>query len=129
MRDGWTRYRQDTIVYFHDAANAILFGVDQSTQPKPDPVADWRQQEAHRVPAGDFPGYQLIGINSVNYHVKAADWEFTFNRNGNRRHVINRGTVFNDHQAYGFYWETPADQWTADRADFDLITRTFQGRS
>jgi eukaryotic-like serine/threonine-protein kinase len=106
-----------------------LLGIDQTNQPRPDPVADWRTQEAHRVPAGDFPGYQLIGIRAVNYHVRAADWEFTYNGRGGRKHVINRGAIFGDHQAYGFYWETPADQWDANLPSFELITSTFQGRT
>jgi serine/threonine protein kinase len=127
--NGWTTYTRDGIVYFKDPNGGRLLGIDQTDKPRSDPVADWRGQEARRVPAGDFPGYQLIGIRAVNYKQKAADWEFTYNGHGGRLHVINRGAVFNDHQAYGFYWETPADQWDANLANFDLITRTFVGRS
>ena len=126
--DGWTRSQRDGIVYFRDPAGGRLLGVDQSSQPKADPVADWQDQAAHRVPAGDFPGYQQIGIRPVAYHVKAADWEFTYNGGNTRLHVINRGAVFNDHQAYGFYWETPDSQWAANLPNLDLVTRTFQGK-
>src|SRR5581483_11630566 len=42
--DGWTRTDRDGIAYFHDPAGGRLLGVDQSSQPKPDPVADWREQ-------------------------------------------------------------------------------------
>ncbi len=126
--DGWTRSDRGGIVYFRDPAGGRLLGIDQSSQPKPDPVADWQDQAARRVPAGDFPGYRQIGIRAVPYHVKAADWEFTYNGRNGRLHVINRGAIFNDHQAYGIYWETPDDQWQANLPSFDLITRTFQGR-
>jgi hypothetical protein len=127
--DGWIYSRRDGIVYFRDPQGNRLLGIDQTNQPKQDPVADWRGQESRRVAAGDFPGYQLIGIRPVDYHVRAADWEFTFNTRGGKKHVINRGAIFGDHQAYGFYWETPADQWDANLPSFDLITRTFQGRT
>jgi eukaryotic-like serine/threonine-protein kinase len=126
--DGWTRSTRDGIVYYRDPAGGRLLGIDQTNQPKPDPVADWQTQKARRVPAGDFPGYQDIGIRPVAYHVKAADWEFTYNGRNGRLHVINRGAIFNDHQAYGFYWETPDSQWAANLPNFDLITRTFQGK-
>jgi len=126
--DGWAVSVRDGIVYFRDPQGGRLLGIDQRTDPQPDPVADWRTQEAHRVPAGDFPGYQLIGIRPVDFHVRAADWEFTYNGRDGRKHVINRGAIFNGHQAYGIYWETPADQWDANLPAFQLITSTFQGK-
>jgi serine/threonine protein kinase len=126
--DGWTTSVRDGIVYFRDPQGGRVLGIDQRPDPQPDPVADWQAQAAHRVPAGDFPGYQLIGIRPVDFHVRAADWEFTYNGRGGRKHVINRGAIFNDHQAYGFYWETPADQWDANLPAFQLITSTFQGK-
>ena len=126
--DGWTRSERDGIVYYHDPVGGRLLGIDQTNQPKPDPVQDWQTQKQYRVAAGDFPGYQEIGIRPVAFHVKAADWEFTYNGRGGRLHVINRGAIFNDHQAYGIYWETPDSQWAANLGNFDLITRTFQGK-
>ncbi len=126
--DGWTSFRRDGIVYYRDPQGGRLLGIDQTDQPKLDPVADWESQAAHRVAAGDFPNYRLVGIRPVDFHVKAADWEFTYTSGGRRLHVINRGAVFNSHQAYGFYWETSDDQWQANLANFELITKTFQGK-
>ena len=122
------RFDRDGIVYFRDPNSGRLLGVDQSNQPKSDPVADWQQQSSVRVAHGDFPGYQLIGIKPVAYHVRAADWEFTYNGRNGRLHVINRGAIFNDHQAYGFYWETPDAVWQANLANYAVITATFQGK-
>jgi eukaryotic-like serine/threonine-protein kinase len=126
--DGWTVSRRDGIVYFNDPSSGRLLGIDQTNQPQPDPVADWTRQEQYRVAHGDFPGYQRIKIAPVDYHLAAADWEFTYDDNGVRTHVINRGAVFGPHQAYGFYWSTPDSMWGANRSNFDLITSTFQGR-
>jgi len=126
--DGWGVSRRDGIVYFKDPSSGRLLGIDQTDQPHMDPVADWTQQSQYRVAHGDFPGYQQIKIAPVDYHVTAADWEFTYDDNGVRTHVINRGAVFGPHQAYGFYWSTPDSMWTANLPNFDLITRTFQGR-
>jgi hypothetical protein len=126
--DGWSMFRRDGIVYFKDPNGRRLLGIDQTTQPKMDPVADWQAQERYRVSRGDFPGYQRIGIRHVDYHVTAADWEFRYDDHGVRTHVINRGAVFNAHQAYGFYWSTPDNQWATNFANFTLIVNTFQGK-
>jgi hypothetical protein len=126
--DGWGMSRRNGIVYFSDPAGGRLLGIDQTDQPQMDPVADWTRQSQHRVANGDFPGYQQIKIALVDYHLKAADWEFTYNNGGVRTHVVNRGAVFGPHQAYGFYWSTPEVAWTANLTTFDLITSTFQGQ-
>jgi serine/threonine protein kinase len=127
--DGWTLSHSGTIVYFHDPVGGRLLGVDQTNQPKSDPVADWTSQSRYRVSHGDFPGYQQIKIAAVPYHLKAADWEFTYDKDGVRTHVINRGAVFGPHQAYGFYWSTPDSVWAANLPNFELIMATFQGRT
>jgi serine/threonine protein kinase len=126
--DGWTKTRSGTIIYFHDPVGGRLLGIDQTNQPKSDPVADWTSQSQYRVAHGDFPGYHQIKIAAVTYHVAAADWEFTYNKDGVRTHVINRGAVFGPHQAYGLYWSTPDSAWSANLSNFDLIMSTFQGR-
>jgi eukaryotic-like serine/threonine-protein kinase len=127
--DGWTVSHKDTRVTFHDPAGGRLLIIDQRDDPQPDPVADWQDQERRRVAAGNFPEYERIGIRRVDYHLGAADWEFRFTDGGVRVHVINRGAIFGPHQAYGFYWSTPDDQWDANLPNFDLITRTFQGKT
>jgi eukaryotic-like serine/threonine-protein kinase len=125
--DGWAQSRSGTIVYFKEPGGGRVLGIDQSDQPKSDPVADWTQQAQYRVGHGDFPGYQQIKIVRVDYHVAAADWEFTYRDHGVPTHVINRGAVFGPHQAYGIYWSTPESQWSANLSNFDLIMSTFQG--
>ena len=49
--------------------------IDQTDHPKPDPLADWRQQEANRI--GTYPGYHRIRLQAIYYPQaeKAADWE------------------------------------------------------
>jgi hypothetical protein len=124
--DGWTVSHEGTILYFRDPNSARIFGIDQSNQPNGDPVADWTDQRNRRVPAGDFPGYQEVGIRPVNYWKACADWEFSYDRGGGRTHAINRGFVTSDHQAYGIWWSTPESSWQDDLKYFELITSTFK---
>jgi hypothetical protein len=121
---GWRISREDGILYFRDGTHVL--GIDQSPTPQWDPVADWTRQERVRVNAGDFPRYQRIRLEKVNYYLACADWEFTHDSRGGRTHVINRGFVTSDHQAYGIWWSTPDSRWAADFKFFDVVTRTFQ---
>jgi len=120
---GWSVSREGTILYFRDGVH--VFGIDQSPTPHWDPVADWTNQESQRA-YSYYPGYQRIGIVRVTYFLACADWEFTYNQGGARVHVVNRGFVTSDHQAYGIWWSTPDAQWAADYKYFQLITSTFQ---
>ena len=115
------------MVYFR--GDGRVLGIDQSKQPKSDPVADWRGQRDARLDDGDFPGYREVKIAAVDYFRKAADWEFTFSRGGVRQHVNNRGIVVADDQAYGIYWQTRDADWKAARADLDLVFASFRPAS
>jgi predicted Ser/Thr protein kinase len=124
---GWSKSQDGSIVYFRGAGRVL--GIDQTTRPNMNPVADWRGKASYRVTHGDFPGYREIHIRSVDYFEKAADWEFTFAGSTTRQHVNNRGLVVNSHQAYGIYWQTPDSQWQDAYPDLQLIFSSFRPRS
>ena len=125
---GWKRSHKGSMVYFRDPRTGRSLGIDQTTKPAKDPVADWRGKAAYRVDRGDFPGYREIRIDAVRYWQKAADWEFTF-AGSNRRHVNNRGVITSKKQAYGIYWETSDARWKADRDDLQLIFDSFRPKT
>ncbi len=124
---GWSKSQVGSILYFRGAGRVL--GIDQTTQPNMNPVADWRGKATYRVARGDFPGYREIHISSVDYFEKAADWEFIFAGSTTRQHVNNRGLVVNSHQAYGIYWQTPDSQWQGANSDLQLIFSSFRPRS
>jgi hypothetical protein len=123
---GWRISHQGRLVYLLPPAGGAFLLIDQSDHPKPDPLADWQQQEAAR--AGSYPGYHRIRLAAVSYPQaeKAADWEFTYYHRGVLTHVLNRNVLASAHDAYALYWSTPASQWTADRHLFVNFARTFQ---
>ncbi|GIE32290.1 hypothetical protein Ait01nite_053350 [Actinoplanes italicus] len=122
--EGWSRSQSGSIVYFRKGGK--ILGIDQTDEPRSNPVKDWQTQARNRVRGGDFVNYQEVGIKAVDYFRKAADWEFLHTRDGVRKHVNNRGTVISDDKAYGFYWETPESEWAASQADLKLIFESFQ---
>jgi hypothetical protein len=124
--NGWSQSREGSIVYFRDPFGGRVLGIDQTNQPKPDPLVDWQTQAAYRVARGDFPGYQQIKIVRVNYWLNAADWEFTYNGRGGRVHVLNRGFIVSPNKAHGIWWQTPDSTWAANRPMIDLIFQSFR---
>jgi len=124
---GWQISHVGHYVYIRDPANGGIFLlIDQSDQPKADPLADWRQQAASRQ--STYPGYHLIALRSVPYPQaeKAADWEFSYVRDGVAVQVLNRNILANAHHAYALYWTTPVNDWDAYYHYFQAFAATFR---
>jgi eukaryotic-like serine/threonine-protein kinase len=124
---GWQVSHDGHYVYIRDPANSGIFLlIDQSDQPKPNPLADWRQQAANRQ--ASYPGYHLILLREVRFTQaeKAADWEFTYNRNGVMVRVLNRNILANSQHAYALYWSTPVSDWDASYHFFQVFATTFR---
>ncbi|ADB34627.1 serine/threonine protein kinase [Kribbella flavida DSM 17836] len=124
---GWTARRNGQQVSFREPGGSRLLLIDQTDQPKADPVADWQQQE--RARRDGYAGYRRIRIDAVDYFDKAADWEFTYAAGSGRQHVLIRGVVTSPNQAYGIYWSTPDSQWGESQAMLRTFTETFRPAS
>jgi serine/threonine protein kinase len=125
--DGWQISHVGHYVYITDPDNGGIFLlIDQSDNPKPDPLADWEQQQANRE--SSYQDYHLIRLESVDYPQaeKAADWEFTYDENGVPVHVLNRNILANAHHAYALYWSTPESDWNAYFRYFQAFAATFR---
>lgn len=124
--DRWAVSHQGIDVYVTSPSQGSFLLIDQTSHPRPDPLTDWRQQEANRI--GTYPGYHRIRLEAINYPQaeKAADWEFTYYRNGVYTHVLNRNILASSQHAYALYWSTPQSEWNADFRIFEVFARTFQ---
>jgi serine/threonine protein kinase len=127
---GWQIQHVGHYVYVRDPANGGIFLlIDQSDQPKPNALADWQQQAAARQ--SSYPGYHLIRLAAVSYPQaeQAADWQFTYDRDGVEVEILNRNVLANAHHAYALYWSTPVSDWNADYHYFQVFAATFQPAS
>jgi serine/threonine protein kinase len=126
MPGNWRISHQGHLVYIQDPNSGRFLIIDQTTHPKPNPLADWRQQEAARI--STFPGYHRIRLQAVRYAQaeRAADWEFTYNDNGQLSQVLNRNILANAHHAYALYWSTPASEWKTGYRYFRAFAATFR---
>jgi hypothetical protein len=124
---GWQVSHDGHYVYIRDPANSGIFLlIDQSDQPQPNALADWEQQAAARQ--SSYPGYHLIRLQSVAYPQaeQAADWEFSYNRDGIPVQILNRNVLANATHAYALYWSTPVSDWNADYHYFQAFAATFR---
>jgi len=123
--EGWEFGRDDDgRAFWREPRSGTLLLIDQTRQPKPDPVQDWLNNE--RARRDGYRDYQRIRLEKVSYWDSAADWEFTYtSRGGNRLHVLNRGFITAPDQAYSIYWSTPASQWDSWRDDLDIVFAGF----
>jgi hypothetical protein len=122
--DGWQFSRDsDGRAQWQDRSTGRLLLIEQSRTPKPDPLQDWRNNEAAR--RSGYRNYQRIRLEAVSYWDKAADWEFTYNLSGTPVHVLNRGFITAPDQAYSIYWRTPAATWNDNRDELQIILDGF----
>jgi tRNA A-37 threonylcarbamoyl transferase component Bud32 len=124
---GWLISHVGHYVYIRDPGDGNIFLlIDQSDQPKSNPLADWEQQQASRE--SSYPDYHLIRLQAVTYPQaeKAADWEFTYLRDGVPVHILNRNVLANATHAYALYWSTPQSDWTSDYHYVTAFADTFR---
>jgi eukaryotic-like serine/threonine-protein kinase len=127
---GWQISHVGHYVYIRDPDDAAIFLlIDQSDQPRANPLADWQQQAANRQ--STYPGYHLIRLQAVTYAQaeKAADWEFTYDMDGVAVQVLNRNVLANARHAYALYWSTPVSDWNAYYHFFQAFAATFRPAS
>ena len=123
---GWQISHDGQDVYLRDPADSGVFLlIDQSTRPQASPLSDWEQQAASR--ASSYPDYHLIRLQAVPYAqaIKAADWEFTYDRDGIQVEILNRNILASSQHAYALYWSAPVSGWAADYHYFEAFAATF----
>jgi hypothetical protein len=124
---GWQVQHVGHYVYIRDPGDSGVFLlIDQSDQPQSNTLGDWKEQAAARQ--GSYPGYHLLRLQTVSYPQarQAADWEFTYDRDGVPVHILNRNVLANSAHAYALYWSAPDSDWTADFHYFQAFAATFR---
>ncbi|MBG0829537.1 protein kinase [Planomonospora sp. ID67723] len=112
-------------VEFRAPGSAAFLWVESTEDPETDPVEHWEKVEEGGTADGVWPGYERISITPLTYLDRpAADWEFTFRRDGVPVRVLDRGFRTADGTPYAIYWESPEATW--DRAPFDRLVKTFR---
>lgn len=97
-----------------------LVRVDKIEAPLGDPVKFLEEQQSSH-----YRNYRKIGITPVEYHGKAADWEFTYTTDsGSEQRVVRRAFAV-DGQTFLLSWYTQQKDWDAAKKDFEVIKQAF----
>ncbi|WP_433464282.1 protein kinase domain-containing protein [Spirillospora sp. CA-128828] len=117
--------------FYYAPGRKTYLQIDQTDEPGESAIADWRRQE--RGGSG-FPGYRKIKIEPTGDQPpvpdtgngdKSADWEFTYDGDGGRVHILNRGFVTNGH-GYAILLRAPDDDWDKVFSDLQPVYRFFK---
>ncbi|RCV50170.1 serine/threonine-protein kinase, partial [Marinitenerispora sediminis] len=125
--EDWEMERRSGGVFFMNPDGGYL-QIDQTDSPGEDAREDWEQQEG--AISSNFGGYELVSITDldepyVERYVSAADWEFTFDGSGGRRHAVNRA-FHTEEKGYALFLVSTEEDWEENRALLDEMTRSFE---
>lgn len=126
---GWEPYgREASRVRFGVAGSATYLMIDLTrwTDTDQDPMLHMQQLEQNPKARAAFPGYRLIGLYSRTYRGgPAADWEFTWQAQSGKVHVLDRALTTNG-KDFAIYWQTADTQWNKRLSYFKAFTTTFR---
>ncbi|WP_235036776.1 serine/threonine-protein kinase [Actinomadura sp. K4S16] len=117
--------------FFYAPGRKTYIQIDQTDDPGPSAIDDWRRQE--RGGSG-WPGYEKLRIAATGDHPpvpdtgngdKSADWEFTYNGDGGRVHILNRGFVTKGH-GYAILLRAPDADWDEVYSELQPVYRSFK---
>ncbi len=130
--DGWSGpKREEGGDYYYSADRSAYIQIGQTDDPGKSAIDDWRRQENG---GARFDGYRKIKIEPTGDHPpvpdtgngdKSADWEFTFDGDGTRLHILNRGFVTNGH-GYAILLRAPDDRWDKEFERLQPVYRFFE---
>ncbi|NUR50675.1 MAG: serine/threonine protein kinase [Hamadaea sp.] len=122
---GWNSWAVGATACFTDPRGGRVLAVDPIRPSTQDPLDGARAEENRLVGAGALPGYQLVHLKALSMALPAAEWEFTFDSGGARRHAV---VIVVSHPLADFvvYWATDEADFTPNRALYDVVRASFR---
>ncbi|MEV0755399.1 protein kinase [Streptosporangium sp. NPDC050280] len=116
---------RDRVEFRAPGASDSFLWIESTEDPEKDPERHWEKVERAGVAENVWPGYRRVSITALTYQgVPAADWEFTYLKNGVRTRVLDRGFRTRDGKPYAIYWESPDARRSGSL--FAAFTNTFR---
>jgi hypothetical protein len=90
-----------------------------------DHLTFWQREEG-RLLEGEAPaGYRRIAIRPIAYRGGGADWEYTYDTEGVRWHVLKRHFTAGSGRAFVVTWTTTDADWNTQQRTFTTIMNSF----
>jgi hypothetical protein len=111
----WSVFRvgEDTVC-FQDPLGFRVLGVDTS-RPHIDNAVGAAERDEQRLAGRHLPGYQRVLLEPRSFASPGAEWEFTFDGEAGRRHVVTYW-VPSGTRTYVVFWVTPEPEWQTNLA-------------
>ncbi|TNY36960.1 serine/threonine-protein kinase [Thermomonospora catenispora] len=125
--------RKGTSVFFRRPGGGAYVQFDQTGDPGPSALDDWKDLEA-ATRGSQFPDYRRIKLGPTGDQPpvpdtgngdRSADWEFTWRSGSTRMHGLDRGFVAGD-RGYAIFLVAPDSEWDRVRQELDPVFRTFR---
>ena len=117
--DGWIRRTSGSSVYYDSPHDGSYLQVDLAEHPTDDEYQHVLGQEQNVHESGRMPGYERVRLEDAtggsDYH-SVAEWEFTWNSDGQDRRLLTRNIAVTPGVHYTIAWAGAASSW-ADQAD------------
>ncbi|OKI42189.1 serine/threonine-protein kinase [Micromonospora sp. CB01531] len=123
--DGWHASARSGSVTITEPNGLRELFIQWTDRPEKDAYADWKSKEPARK--NYVNNYQYLDIKRCDgYYRTCADWDWLETRDGARIHVRNRGVATASNRGYALRWEAPEQDWAANLASWDVITKNFK---
>ncbi|MES0832845.1 serine/threonine-protein kinase [Nocardiopsis tropica] len=117
--DGWIRRTAGTSVFYDSPHDGSYLQVDMAEHPTDDEYQHVAGLEQGVQESGRMPGYERVRLEDATagsgFH-SVAEWEFTWNGDGQERRLLSRNIAVAPGVHYTVAWVTPAASWN-DQAD------------
>lgn len=115
--EGWTRRVDGPSVYYDGPSTGMYLQVDSRPHPTSDQLAHVEQNEADTISSGRLPGYERIRVVDVTDsvpgdHTSVAEWEFEWDSQGERRHMLSRNFTLANGGHVSVAWASRSADWT-----------------
>ncbi len=127
--DGWRRATDGAAVCLLDPTGERAVAVAAGSAEDPDRVAFWQREEGDLLSGHGPTGYQRVDISPALYEKGGADWEYRYDADGVRWHVLRRAFAAGNGKAFVISWTTRDDEWDSSQHDFRTVMQSFEGRS
>src|SRR5690242_1615726 len=121
--DGWRRATDGTAVCLLDPTGKRAVAVAAGAL-DPDRVAYWQREEGDLLSGHEPSGYQRVDISPALYRKGGADWEYRYDADGVRWHVLRRAFAAGDGKAFVISWTTADAEWDSSQHDFRTVMQS-----
>jgi eukaryotic-like serine/threonine-protein kinase len=125
VHEGWQTWRDGDVTCFSDPRGGRVLAVDPTRPPALNPTQAALAEEKRLRDAGLLPAYHLVKLQPRTISSPAAEWEFTFGPDDNRRHA-SAVLVQSRERTFVVYWATDEVDYVPSRPWYDVVLVSFR---